>query len=249
MRVLDLFSGIGGFALAGEREGFETVAFCEIEPFCQKVLRKHWTTQKIHSDIRELDARKYRGTIDVVSAGYPCQPFSGAGQRRGEKDDRSLWKEVLRIINESQPTWFIGENVAGHITLGLETVLSDLEAANYETRVFVIPACGVGANHRRDRCWILSHAKSVRSGRRGSKKHSSTKRKFQQSEPKRDEVWSEVEGCDLLSRWWDAEPRVDRVADGIPDRMDRLKSLGNSIVPQVAQQIFKAIKEAEHATK
>ena len=160
MRVLDLFSGIGGFSLGLEAAGMETVAFCEREPFCQAVLRKHWPDIAIHDDITELDGYGYRGSIDVVCGGFPCQPFSVAGKRRGADDDRALWPEMLRVIRESQPTWVIGENVTGIIEMELNTVLSDLESEGYLCQTFVIPACAVDARHRRDRVWVIAMADS-----------------------------------------------------------------------------------------
>ena len=159
MKVLDLFSGIGGFSVGLERAGFETVAFCEIEPYCRGVLKKHWPEIPIYGDVRTLTGEQLRadGIVPtVIVGGYPCQPFSLAGVRRGEKDDRHLWPEVRRLVAEIRPAWCIFENVAGHITMGLDEVLSDLEAEDYAARPFVIPACGVDAPHRRDRVWIVA---------------------------------------------------------------------------------------------
>ena len=130
MRVLDLFSGIGGFSLGLERAGMETVAFCEIEEFPRKVLAKHWPGVPIHKDIRDLKGDAI-GPVDLICGGYPCQPFSTAGKRRGKEDDRHLWPEYLRLIREIRPTWVIGENVAGHISMGLDQVLADLEGEGY----------------------------------------------------------------------------------------------------------------------
>ena len=156
LRHLDLFSGIGGFSLGLERTGgFETVAFCEIEPFCQKVLKKHWPDVPIYDDVRTLDADGL-GNVDIITGGYPCQPFSLAGKRDGEEDDRHLWPEMFRIIQAFRPAWVIGENVAGHISMGLDQVLFDLESADYACQAFVIPACAVDAPHRRDRVWIIA---------------------------------------------------------------------------------------------
>jgi hypothetical protein len=147
LKVLDLFSGIGGFSLGLERTGgFETVAFCEIDPYCRRVLAKHWPDVPIYEDVRELHADGL-GRIDLVCGGYPCQPFSHAGKRRGKEDDRHLWPEMYRLVDECRPSWVIGENVAGHISMGLDDVLSDLEALDYACRTFVIPACAVDAPH------------------------------------------------------------------------------------------------------
>jgi len=164
MKVLDLFSGIGGFSLGLEEVGFETVAFCEIEEFPRAVIRRHWPDTPIYNDVRTLTAKQLRadGVVrpDVIVGGYPCQPFSVAGQRRGAEDDRHLWPEVYRLVTEIRPTWGIFENVAGHIRMGLDQVLSDLEGAGYAARPFVIPACGVDAPHKRDRVWVVAHSNS-----------------------------------------------------------------------------------------
>ncbi len=160
MRVLDLFSGIGGFSLGLHEAGMETVGFCEMDSFCQKVLKKHWPNVPIHADIKELDGHEYRGTVELVCGGFPCQPFSVAGKQGGAEDDRALWPEMLRVIREVQPTWVIGENVSGIIKMELDSVLSDLEAEGYATQTFVLPACAVDAKHRRDRVWIIAYANS-----------------------------------------------------------------------------------------
>jgi DNA (cytosine-5)-methyltransferase 1 len=162
MRVLDLFSGIGGFSLGLERTGgFETVAFCEIEDFPRRVLAKHWPNVPIHRDVRKLTGGDV-GPVDVICGGYPCQPFSTAGKRRGKEDDRHLWPEFSRLVAELRPSWVIGENVAGHVSMGLDDVLSDLERQGYACRTFVVPACAVGAIHRRDRTWVVANAISER---------------------------------------------------------------------------------------
>ena len=147
LKVLDLFSGIGGFSLGLERTGgFETVAFCEIEEFPRKVLAKHWPEVPCFTDVRTLKGSDI-GPVDLICGGYPCQPFSTAGQRRGQEDDRHLWPEFSRLVAELRPAWVIGENVAGHISMGLDDVLSDLEGQGYACRTFVIPACAVDAPH------------------------------------------------------------------------------------------------------
>lgn len=162
LKMLDLFSGIGGFSLAASWTGaIETVAFCEIEPYCQKVLHKHWPDVPIYPDIKQLRGEDI-GTVDIVCAGYPCQPFSVAGKRRGAEDDRHLWPEVARILAEIRPSWFVGENVAGHVTLGLDDVLADLESLDYTAQAFVIPVAAVYASHRRDRVFIVADSNSIR---------------------------------------------------------------------------------------
>ena len=156
MRLLDLFSGIGGFSYAAETliGGYETVAFCEMDEFCQKVLKKHWPQVPIFDDVRTIDAARL-GRIDIVTGGYPCQPFSQAGRRQGEEDERHLWPEMLRIIKSCQPRYVLAENVAGHVTMGLDQVLTDLEDQGYTTRPIIVPACAKNAPHRRDRVWII----------------------------------------------------------------------------------------------
>lgn len=238
LRMLDLFSGIGGFSYAGEKlvGGYETVAFCEYDKHAQKVLRKHWPDTEIIDDVRELanDADRFRGLVDIVVGGYPCQPFSLAGVRRGDKDDRHLWPEMLRIIQAVRPTWVIGENVAGHISMGLDEVLSDLQNSGYQARCFVIPAVAADAHHRRDRCWIVGYADSQRLQGVGQKRG--------------DEGSAGL--CGGKARWeksfWEPEPSVGRVANGVPGRVHRLRQLGNSIVPQVAARILYAIREAHN---
>jgi DNA (cytosine-5)-methyltransferase 1 len=162
MKALSLFSGIGGIDLACEWAGIETVAFCEREPFCQKVLRKHWPEVPIYDDVCTLTKERLEADgiwpIELIHGGYPCQPFSVAGKREGKDDDRHLWPEMFRLIQTLQPRWFVGENVAGHVTLGLDIVLSDLERIGYAWEAFVIPACAVYARHRRDRVFIVAHS-------------------------------------------------------------------------------------------
>lgn len=233
MRVLDLFSGIGGFSLGLERAGMETVAFCEVDAFCRQVLAKHWPNVRIHDDVRTLDGNEYRGTVDVVCGGFPCQPFSVAGKRAGKDDDRHLWPEMLRIIREVQPRYVIGENVAGFVNMELDNCLSDLEAIGYSCGAFVIPACAVDAQHRRDRVWILANANSTFKQGRGlpGGVHA------QDADPNSGSTDS---GRPAPCKW-KPEPGVGRVVNGVPRRMDRLKSLGNAVVPQVVEQIGLAI--------
>jgi len=165
MNHLSLFSGIGGIDLAAEWAGITTVACCEREPFPQKVLRKHWPDVPIYDDVCTLTKARLEAdgintrTIGIISAGYPCQPFSVAGNRDGEEDDRHLWPEVARLLREIRPNWFLGENVAGHITLGLDDVLTELESIGYTAQTFVIPSCAIGAPHRRDRVFIVGYTK------------------------------------------------------------------------------------------
>lgn len=161
MNHFSLFSGIGGFDLASQWMGWNNVGHCEIDPFCQKVLRFHFPSSHQYGDIRQLDGTKYRGQIDVLSGGFPCQPFSTAGRRRGTEDNRFLWPEMLRVIREMQPTWIVAENVRGIVSIDggmvFERVCSELEANGYEVQPLCIPACAVGAPHRRERIWFVAH--------------------------------------------------------------------------------------------
>jgi DNA (cytosine-5)-methyltransferase 1 len=162
-----LFSGIGGFDLAAQQMGWENVFHCEWNPFCQQVLKYYWPNSESFTDITKTDFTKYANTIDILTGGFPCQPYSVAGKRKGKEDERHLWPEMLRAIREIQPTWVVGENVSGIINwnggMVFEEVQADLEAAGYEVQSFVLPACGVDAPHRRDRVWFVAHANHKRS--------------------------------------------------------------------------------------
>lgn len=356
MNHLDLFSGIGGFALAASWvwPDYNPVAFCEIDPFCQKVLKKHWPDVPVIPDIRKIRQQKPLkmhtgydyGTVDLISGGFPCQPFSAAGKRAGTRDDRYLWPEMLRVISEIRPRWVVAENVSGLVSIDkglvLERVLTDLESEGYQVQPFVIPACAVGAPHRRDRIWIVGYSQcpggsprregciteqaKKQNGRHGSSQICRKRGKEASIQgcdvanptqqlhnrpgieletgreehsdgggdvadtgllrpPKHEKQAAWIEQCgedatDTRSqrlqggqqqavfregRWkegraatqcrdaWDkpwieAAQRFCRVAHGLPrgmDRTNRLKALGNAIVPQVAAEIFKAIKEAD----
>lgn len=168
MTHASLFSGIGGFDLAAEWAGWTNIFNCEIDPFCRRVLQYHFPNAKQYTDIRATDFTVWRGRIDVLTGGFPCQPFSVAGKRKGTDDPRHLWPEMLRAIREIRPRWVVGENVRGILSwsggMVFEQVCADLEAAGYEVQPFVLPACGVGAPHRRDRVWFVAHAVSSRTG-------------------------------------------------------------------------------------
>ena len=174
---LSLFSGIGGLDLAAEMAGFRTVGQCEWADYPTKVLEKHWPDVPRWRDIRTLTGESFyektgRRTVDVISGGFPCQPFSVAGKRRGKEDDRYLWPEMLRVISELRPTWVVGENVAGIVNMALDQVYTDLENEGYAVQAFVIPACAVDAPHRRDRCAIVAYSDRRRFIHRENEKHS-----------------------------------------------------------------------------
>jgi DNA (cytosine-5)-methyltransferase 1 len=290
LRHLDLFSGLGGFSLGLEATGgFETVAFCDIEKFSRKVLKKHWPNVKQYKDIKELTYEQIKkdtlAPIDIITGGYPCQPFSVAGSQRGEKDKRHLWPDMFRIVKECKPTWVIGENVSGHIKLGLDTVLQDLESEGYSVRAFSISASSIGANHQRERVWIIAHSNMENTRQHGggiestwntesfgSRTSEETERSANSSQinGSGEGASSMAESSDTNSQglqgrrseqqlrkdeterptswdsWWEFEPNVGRVANGIPNRVDRLKGLGNSLVPAIPFIIGQSILREEY---
>jgi DNA (cytosine-5)-methyltransferase 1 len=384
LKHLDLFSGIGGFSLGLESAGLvETVAFCDFDKYCQQVLNKNFPGVPVYGDVKELNYEKLKADgidqVDIITGGYPCQPFSVAGRKKGEQDPRHVWPEMFRLIKELRPTWVIGENVGGHIKLGLDSVLENLESEGYSARTFSISASSVGANHKRERVWIVANSgrsigreqpprnsKSIgcwsfetpewstdtdqiarssegaeimadsdkmqrqllrgqQSKQReetfeGTGERSGTQNDFsdsesivsdggeyrEHSEKRKAEGQTRREGCLLADsesiksweqteregwenssrgssnsrrhsqertkyvtdanssrleeqrrsftteqenqasqcgRWWDIEPDVGRVAHGVPKKVDRLKCLGNSVVPQIPFVIGLAIKE------
>jgi len=252
LKMLDLFSGIGGMSLAAEWTGqIETVAFCEIAEYPQKVLRKHWPDVPIFQDIKTLTKQSLiemgviddgvRG-IDIVSGGFPCQPFSCAGKRRGKEDDRYLWPEMLRVIQEVHPIWIVGENVANLVNLGIEICLSDMENIGYLGGVLQIPACSVGARHRRERVFIVAYSNSKRwdsleKDKQNRLSEINIQASFQRFDDKT-HIPIDIHG--LLSK---PSSGVLRNDDGLPEALDRLKCLGNAVVPQQVYPIFKAIAE------
>ena len=265
-----LFSGIGGFDLAAQWTGWKNVFQVEIDDYCTKVLEKNFPNAKRYRDIREFDGTQYKGTIDGVSGGFPCQPFSVAGKRKGKEDDRYLWPEMLRVISEIKPTWIVGENVAGIINMALDQVLFEVEGKGYTTETFIIPACAVNAPHRRDRVWIIGKRileNAGGGGLCGQDVCSKQSRRTQAIGTNEDDSNGDNKGLQRrdngtsrgadteqfsghLNReweqsWFEVATRFCRVADGVPHRMDRLKGLGNAIVPQVAFEIFKRILEVE----
>ena len=184
-----LFSGIGGFELAAEWMGWTNVFSCEIEPFNQRVLKHYWPNSELHTDVKEFPASDYTGRIDILTGGFPCQPYSTAGKRLGKEDDRHLWPFMLEIIREIAPTYVVGENVRGLVNwsdgLVFEEVCADLEAAGYDVQPFILPAAGVGAPHRRDRVWFIAHADNSRARGTSGRNESSSEKEWVQE---RDEV-------------------------------------------------------------
>jgi len=355
-----LFTGIGGIDLAAERAGFQTAAQCDNAEYPTKILTKHWPDVPRWKDIRDVTAESFKertglDTVSLISGGFPCQPFSQAGKRRGSADDRHLWPEMFRVINELRPTWVLGENVAGFVNMALDQTLADLESSGYQTRAFVLPACSVGAPHQRMRCFIVGHlgdakydgssAAAVPGGITASCEHISqgaiptgqsagtggrtdhaavayaTGRRPQRDErskpqgenlrsdccgadvadpdgvrchggagvqsgddirrhhqapeqKRRSESGDPVEHCQAVpepetrrtaepglgrgldgipkgldghTSFWDAdwEKGIPRVSSNIPNRVDRIKCLGNAVVPQQAYQVLRAIAEIE----
>jgi DNA (cytosine-5)-methyltransferase 1 len=242
MRHLDLFSGIGGFALAASWAGFRTVEFVEKDKFCKKVLEKHWPWVPIHDDIKTFN---FTDKVDLLTAGFPCQPFSVAGKKKGIKDDRYLWPEVIRIIKQSRPTWFIGENVPGIIPM-LDPILEDLEKEGYIWRAYLISANAVNAPHKRERLWIVANS----NGKRCDNGTDNREERYIQDNLNRNIEAVHTEWSKLQPESWKTMQAEDyfalnshasRIDDGLPNRLDRIKSLGNAIVPQVVYSLMRSI--------
>lgn len=248
LRVLDLFSGIGGFTLGLERtQGFKTVAFCEIDPFCRRVLAKHWRGVPIYEDVRELSGQRLWDdgntvSIQVICGGFPCQDISLAGNGAGLAGERSgLWREYARIIGDLRPWFVIVENVSALLGRGLGDVLGDLAALGYDAEWNCIPAGGIGAPHKRDRIWIVAYPCGT--GGQGLVKG---------IDPCATGPWGWRGEEDLRAianapfeptdRW--PQPLVCRMDDGLSDRVERTHAAGNGLSPQIAELIGKAILES-----
>jgi DNA (cytosine-5)-methyltransferase 1 len=324
MRVLDLFSGIGGFSLGLERAGMTTVAFCEVDKKCQQVLAKHWPEVPVFDDVRTLNKGLLdeKGiSVDVICGGFPCQDISLAGKGAGIEGERSgLWSEFARLIGELRPQFVIVENVSALLSRGLDRVLGDLASFGYDAEWHCIPASAVGAPHRRDRIWIVAYSNSFGSlskperdttslakeseGKEGAEhqfafcvetrsadvadpnsQYGRSKRPIKISS--RRQTWDQSSGSrsngsntdsqglegrtqtirqekernqdtrhfrplvSVIRRdsQWDVEPNVGRVANGVPNRVDRLKQLGNAVVPQIPELIGKAIMAKKDPTE
>ncbi|MBG9944661.1 DNA cytosine methyltransferase [Brevibacillus formosus] len=245
MRAISLFSGIGGIDLAAEWAGIEVVLFVERDPFCQKVLNKHWPHVPIIDDIRKVTKELLLRmgvigngrTIDLIFGGYPCQGESGIGKRKGQEDERWLWPEMFRLIRELRPTWVLGENVDGHLTMGYNEVITNLEIEDYGTRTFVLPAVSVGAPHERYRVFIVGNASSQSK----SQTDTSVGPVGGKRDTRKDSAWI-TRGTLSPSYWQIHQPPVPGVDDGIPDRVERSRAAGNAVVPQHVFPILQAIK-------
>lgn len=245
MKLLSLFSGIGGIDLAAQWAGIETVAFCERDKFCQKVLAKHWPDVPIFDDIKNLTKEVLEnagiGRIDIVAGGFPCQPFSQAGKRRGSKDDRHLWPEMLRIIETLRPPWVLGENVTNFANMGFDDALDDLEAAGYFTApAFDIPAMAFDLQTVERHLWFVSSSDRERLQR--DVKKSLSRLGLGTWEPSGSDERKQ-RGSDLV------KSRVCRIRKRFPHWMDRIRALGNAVVPQQIYPIFQAIIEVNNANK
>ena len=238
MKVLDLFSGIGGFSLGLENAGFETVAFVENNKSCQRVLKKHWSVP-IYDDVKDVTFNK--GFADLICGGFPCQDISLAGKGEGLDGERSgLWFEFHRLIKEVRPKYIIAENVSALRTRGLDKVLMSLMEIGYAAEWHCIPASTIGAPHKRDRIWIIGYTNDIASIQKDSPIMSS--RIIREAwESNSWGHWRQVSGNNRVI------PKSISVGvdDGIPFRMDRMKQLGNAIVPKIAEIIGKEIIELD----
>jgi DNA (cytosine-5)-methyltransferase 1 len=296
---VSLFSGIGGIDLAAQWAGMETVLMVEKDRYCQRVLNKNFPNVPIVKDVRDVTNGTFQrygiNRVDILSGGFPCQPYSVAGLRRGEQDDRAIWGEMLRVIKICKPTWVLGENVVGIVGMALDDVCASLEVEGYETQPVVFPACAVGAWHIRQRVFIVAYAGKHRcwdgkneynaitqcstetdtsiNGKTEFMAYANGERQ-QQPEGVQQESggWVGNTGANVqytmcsgrkqrvsiskrggqgqLTRrfgegWhgWETEPQLGRVADGIPRRVDRLRALGNAVVPQQVYPVLKGIAD------
>ena len=233
LRVFDVFSGIGGFSHGLDRAGgFETVAFCEQEPFCRDLLAQHWPGVACYPDVRTVTAAALARdgiSVDVLTGGFPCQDISEAGEGAGLAGERSgLWREYVRLVGEVRPRYAIVENVAGLLFRGLGDVLGDLAAIGFDAEWHSIPASAFGAPHGRDRVWVIAYPDAARLP---IPEHETLL-----------SAWWRAEGrATPECRWWADQPDVARVAYGVPGRVDRIKGLGNSVVPLIVERIGRAI--------
>ena len=239
MRALSLFSGVGGLDLAAEAAGIEIAAMCEIEPFCRAVLRKHWPEIPIIHDIRELRGDEF-GTVDIIFGGFPCQPVSVAGKQRGQNDERWLWPEFVRVIGTANPDWVVAENVENAVRTVLDGVISDLENLGYEVGTYCTEAYCSGAWFSGARIFIVAASDDRRAVMRRDAQFSADA----ETCGRRGDNRGGAPELDF-GRWREEQSRPYGVADGIPHRVDRLRALGNAVVPQQAYPFFRAIAEMD----
>lgn len=269
LTVGSLFSGIGGLDLGLERAGMQIIWQSEIDPYANKILKKHWPEVPNHGDIRNINW----GNVvrpNVICGGYPCQPFSNAGKRRGENDPRHLWPWVRDAISRLRPDYAILENVRGHLSMGGLTVIGELASIGYDAEWRIVSAASVGANHRRDRIIIVaypnntgSHREEINATETGEPSFGGFGRRCEdvaysngfavddsnvngcnsQTSRKTSTVFSFARGSSngTTGSNWISEPNVGRVANGVPHRVDRLRGLGNAVVPQVAEVIGRLV--------
>ena len=272
LTVGSLFSGIGGLDLGLERAGMTVKWQSEIDPYASRVLAKHWPGVPNHGDIKQIKWADVE-PVNVICGGYPCQPFSTAGKRLGTADPRHLWPFVANAISALQPRYAIMENVRGHLSLGGTTVIGDLAEIGYDAEWCVVPASGVGAPHRRDRVIIVAYPSVIAVQHRGHKHSTAAtgsgqtvQKSINRSGSDVADTYGEQLGQPRLAQdarsannggsyngsrqtghdcgeWWKTEPDVGRVADGVPHRVDRLRALGNAVVPQVAEYIGGLVME------
>ena len=239
LKIIDLFSGIGGFSYAAEKlvGGFETVQFVEIDPYCQKILKKHWPAVPIHSDIKTYKPELH--SADVICGGFPCQDISYAGNNAGiaEGTRSGLFHQLMRVVRTVRPKFVVLENVAAIRTRGIDVVLRALAEAGFDVEWACIRASDVGACHRRDRWWAVAY--SQHQGLQGRW----PERELSESGGKVETCWSS--GDQLQSDWrsYLSEPCLRRGDDGLSDRVDRIKALGNAVVPQVAAIPLRRVRE------
>jgi DNA (cytosine-5)-methyltransferase 1 len=236
-RVLDLFSGIGGFGLGLHWAGMRLVACCEADPFCRAVLARHFPAIPIYADIRSLSAAALEGDgirPDLICGGFPCQDASVAGSGAGLRGARTgLWREMARLVGECQPRWVVAENVPGLRSRGADRVLAELEALGYASWPLVVGAVHAGAPHRRRRVWIIARRLAADPARPRLEV-----RQHRAAQPRPD-LPAERRGG------WPAEPGLRRVDHGFPLRVDRIRALGNAVLPANAAMIGRAIQLAE----
>jgi len=266
LTVGSLFAGIGGLDLGLERAGMQIKWQIEINPFCQQILKRRWPDVKRYWDVRSLLGNELE-RVDLICGGFPCQPVSSAGKRKGTVDDRWLWPEFIRIIREVRPRWVLAENVPGLLSIDsgrpFGSILADLASSGYCPEWDCIPAAAIGAPHRRDRIFIVAHSNgdgfsrpsvSVFGGRSFQERPDSSRASQALANPESTKLerpsnsWSGRIGPSngsIFGDNWAFEPNVGRVANGVPDRMDRLRALGNAVVPQIAEYLGRLIIQAE----